>query len=166
MTGYVATRWYRAPEIMLNWMHYNQTGTPWTGYLVPYWYHVRYIWGSQKWRWGSRRKHCFSSLRKHTKRGYFSCSRKVEFFRLCDLIGFLLILNVFFHIHILPEDIGFIILTFNITCENPPFPPVRNLCPFVNSLFLFAITVFWLSPPMKPFNCGEGFSLFFSINNA
>lgn len=27
MTGYVATRWYRAPEIMLNWMHYTQTGT-------------------------------------------------------------------------------------------------------------------------------------------
>ena len=27
MTGYVATRWYRAPEIMLNWMHYHQTGT-------------------------------------------------------------------------------------------------------------------------------------------
>ena len=26
MTGYVATRWYRAPEIMLNWMHYNQNG--------------------------------------------------------------------------------------------------------------------------------------------
>ncbi|UYV67171.1 MAPK14 [Cordylochernes scorpioides] len=26
MTGYVATRWYRAPEIMLNWMHYTQTG--------------------------------------------------------------------------------------------------------------------------------------------
>ncbi|KAK5986938.1 hypothetical protein GCK32_010868, partial [Trichostrongylus colubriformis] len=25
MTGYVATRWYRAPEIMLNWMHYSQT---------------------------------------------------------------------------------------------------------------------------------------------
>ncbi|XP_037016610.2 mitogen-activated protein kinase 11 isoform X6 [Artibeus jamaicensis] len=25
MTGYVATRWYRAPEITLNWMHYNQT---------------------------------------------------------------------------------------------------------------------------------------------
>ena len=23
---YVATRWYRAPEIMLNWMHYKQTG--------------------------------------------------------------------------------------------------------------------------------------------
>lgn len=27
MTGYVATRWYRAPEIMLNWMHYTQNGT-------------------------------------------------------------------------------------------------------------------------------------------
>uniref|UniRef100_A0AAY5KIG4 mitogen-activated protein kinase n=1 Tax=Esox lucius TaxID=8010 RepID=A0AAY5KIG4_ESOLU len=27
MTGYVATRWYRAPEIMLNWMHYNMTGS-------------------------------------------------------------------------------------------------------------------------------------------
>ncbi|CAG0888505.1 unnamed protein product [Cyprideis torosa] len=26
MTGYVATRWYRAPEIMLNWMHYNHRG--------------------------------------------------------------------------------------------------------------------------------------------
>lgn len=26
MTGYVATRWYRAPEIMLNWMHYNNSG--------------------------------------------------------------------------------------------------------------------------------------------
>lgn len=26
MTGYVATRWYRAPEIVLNWMHYGQTG--------------------------------------------------------------------------------------------------------------------------------------------
>ncbi|KAJ8302160.1 hypothetical protein KUTeg_021147 [Tegillarca granosa] len=25
MTGYVATRWYRAPEIVLNWMHYGQT---------------------------------------------------------------------------------------------------------------------------------------------
>lgn len=23
----MATRWYRAPEIMLNWMHYNQTGS-------------------------------------------------------------------------------------------------------------------------------------------
>ena len=27
MTGYVATRWYRAPEIMLNWMHYSQAAT-------------------------------------------------------------------------------------------------------------------------------------------
>ena len=26
MTGYVATRYYRAPEIMLNWMHYGSTG--------------------------------------------------------------------------------------------------------------------------------------------
>ncbi|KAJ6659862.1 hypothetical protein lerEdw1_018318 [Lerista edwardsae] len=25
MTGYVVTRWYRAPEVILNWMHYNQT---------------------------------------------------------------------------------------------------------------------------------------------
>lgn len=35
MTGYVATRWYRAPEIMLNWMHYNQTGIAYPGYLGP-----------------------------------------------------------------------------------------------------------------------------------
>ena len=26
MTGYVATRYWRAPEIMLNWMHYNKQG--------------------------------------------------------------------------------------------------------------------------------------------
>lgn len=26
MTGYVVTRWYRAPEVILNWMHYNQNG--------------------------------------------------------------------------------------------------------------------------------------------
>jgi p38 MAP kinase len=26
MTGYVATRWYRAPEIMLKWMHYTKAG--------------------------------------------------------------------------------------------------------------------------------------------
>lgn len=26
MTGYVMTRWYRAPEVILNWMHYTQTG--------------------------------------------------------------------------------------------------------------------------------------------
>ncbi|XP_051495224.1 mitogen-activated protein kinase 14 isoform X3 [Apus apus] len=31
MTGYVATRWYRAPEIMLNWMHYNQTAFSFIG---------------------------------------------------------------------------------------------------------------------------------------
>jgi len=30
MTGYVATRWYRAPEIMLNWMHYDQTVDIWS----------------------------------------------------------------------------------------------------------------------------------------
>lgn len=27
MTGYVATRYWRAPEIMLNWMHYGREGT-------------------------------------------------------------------------------------------------------------------------------------------
>lgn len=27
MTGYVVTRWYRAPEVILSWMHYTQTGT-------------------------------------------------------------------------------------------------------------------------------------------
>nr|XP_046252946.1 STKc_p38 domain-containing protein isoform X3 [Scatophagus argus] len=27
MTGYVVTRWYRAPEVIFNWMHYSQTGT-------------------------------------------------------------------------------------------------------------------------------------------
>ena len=26
MTGYVATRYWRAPEIMLNWMHYGKQG--------------------------------------------------------------------------------------------------------------------------------------------
>ncbi|KPP69328.1 hypothetical protein Z043_111932 [Scleropages formosus] len=25
MTGYVVTRWYRAPEVIFNWMHYSQT---------------------------------------------------------------------------------------------------------------------------------------------
>ena len=30
MTGYVATRWYRAPEVMLNWMHYNETMDIWS----------------------------------------------------------------------------------------------------------------------------------------
>ena len=27
MTGYVTTRHWRAPEIMLNWMHYTQKGS-------------------------------------------------------------------------------------------------------------------------------------------
>lgn len=35
MTGYVATRWYRAPEIMLNWMHYNQTGDAFSQHKNP-----------------------------------------------------------------------------------------------------------------------------------
>lgn len=30
MTGYVATRWYRAPEIMLCWMHYTQNVDIWS----------------------------------------------------------------------------------------------------------------------------------------
>ena len=30
MTGYVVTRWYRAPEIMLNWMHYNNSVDIWS----------------------------------------------------------------------------------------------------------------------------------------
>ncbi|KER28958.1 hypothetical protein T265_04336 [Opisthorchis viverrini] len=30
MTGYVATRWYRAPEIMLNWTHYNEQVDIWS----------------------------------------------------------------------------------------------------------------------------------------
>ncbi|XP_065185369.1 mitogen-activated protein kinase 14B-like [Sycon ciliatum] len=30
MTGYVATRWYRAPEIMLNWMHYTEGVDIWS----------------------------------------------------------------------------------------------------------------------------------------
>lgn len=30
MTGYVATRWYRAPEIMLQWMHYRSTVDVWS----------------------------------------------------------------------------------------------------------------------------------------
>lgn len=45
MTGYVATRWYRAPEIMLNWMHYTQTGKVWgrsiTNTLFSSWHLVR-----------------------------------------------------------------------------------------------------------------------------
>ena len=34
MTGYVATRWYRAPEIMLNWMHYNHTVDLWFVFVL------------------------------------------------------------------------------------------------------------------------------------
>jgi p38 MAP kinase len=30
MTGYVATRWYRAPEIILSWMHYHQSVDMWS----------------------------------------------------------------------------------------------------------------------------------------
>ena len=30
MTGYVATRYWRAPEIMLNWMHYNKQVDIWS----------------------------------------------------------------------------------------------------------------------------------------
>ncbi|KAK0146280.1 Mitogen-activated protein kinase 13 [Merluccius polli] len=37
MTGYVVTRWYRAPEVILNWMHYSQTGK--TTIDVVYYYH-------------------------------------------------------------------------------------------------------------------------------
>ncbi|XP_077876245.1 mitogen-activated protein kinase 13 isoform X2 [Ictidomys tridecemlineatus] len=34
MTGYVVTRWYRAPEVILSWMHYNQTGSGQTGQVT------------------------------------------------------------------------------------------------------------------------------------
>ncbi|CAO2601280.1 Mitogen-activated protein kinase 12, partial [Lemmus lemmus] len=30
MTGYVVTRWYRAPEVILNWMRYTQTVDIWS----------------------------------------------------------------------------------------------------------------------------------------
>ncbi|XP_057676783.1 STKc_p38 domain-containing protein isoform X3 [Corythoichthys intestinalis] len=30
MTGYVVTRWYRAPEVIFNWMHYSQTVDVWS----------------------------------------------------------------------------------------------------------------------------------------
>ena len=30
MTGYVATRYWRVPEIMLNWMHYNEKVDMWS----------------------------------------------------------------------------------------------------------------------------------------
>lgn len=35
MTGYVVTRWYRAPEVILNWMHYTQTGKPIRPFFTP-----------------------------------------------------------------------------------------------------------------------------------
>eukprot|EP00069_Balaena_mysticetus_P000560 bmy_14624T0 len=35
MTGYVVTRWYRAPEVILNWMHYTQTGEELPGDAAP-----------------------------------------------------------------------------------------------------------------------------------
>ncbi|XP_061760901.1 STKc_p38 domain-containing protein isoform X2 [Nerophis ophidion] len=34
MTGYVVTRWYRAPEIILNWMHYSQTVDVWSAACI------------------------------------------------------------------------------------------------------------------------------------
>lgn len=51
MTGYVATRWYRAPEIMLNWMHYNMTGCRLCVYF--YWstYNCINIQRVQCWGW-------------------------------------------------------------------------------------------------------------------
>lgn len=36
MTGYVVTRWYRAPEVILNWMHYTQTGKTITAVTNPH----------------------------------------------------------------------------------------------------------------------------------
>ncbi len=38
MTGYVVTRWYRAPEVILNWMHYTQTGDLWPNTLCTRWF--------------------------------------------------------------------------------------------------------------------------------
>ncbi|CAL9702501.1 unnamed protein product [Knipowitschia caucasica] len=34
MTGYVVTRWYRAPEIIFNWMHYTQTVDVWSAACI------------------------------------------------------------------------------------------------------------------------------------
>uniref|UniRef100_A0A8C6Q8G1 mitogen-activated protein kinase n=1 Tax=Nothobranchius furzeri TaxID=105023 RepID=A0A8C6Q8G1_NOTFU len=34
MTGYVVTRWYRAPEIIFNWMHYSQTVDVWSSACI------------------------------------------------------------------------------------------------------------------------------------
>lgn len=41
MTGYVVTRWYRAPEVILNWMHYNQTGK--ITRLVPFFFFTLHL---------------------------------------------------------------------------------------------------------------------------
>ncbi|XP_012729591.2 STKc_p38 domain-containing protein [Fundulus heteroclitus] len=34
MTGYVVTRWYRAPEVIFNWMHYSQTVDIWAAACI------------------------------------------------------------------------------------------------------------------------------------
>uniref|UniRef100_A0A3Q3L9Q7 mitogen-activated protein kinase n=1 Tax=Mastacembelus armatus TaxID=205130 RepID=A0A3Q3L9Q7_9TELE len=34
MTGYVVTRWYRAPEVIFNWMHYSQTVDIWSAACI------------------------------------------------------------------------------------------------------------------------------------
>ncbi|XP_047186662.1 STKc_p38 domain-containing protein isoform X2 [Scophthalmus maximus] len=34
MTGYVVTRWYRAPEVIFNWMHYTQTVDVWSAACI------------------------------------------------------------------------------------------------------------------------------------
>ncbi|KAM4737910.1 LOW QUALITY PROTEIN: mitogen-activated protein kinase 12-like [Anableps anableps] len=34
MTGYVVTRWYRAPEVILNWMRYSQTVDVWSAACI------------------------------------------------------------------------------------------------------------------------------------
>ncbi|KAF4526136.1 hypothetical protein B566_EDAN012447 [Ephemera danica] len=52
MTGYVATRWYRAPEIMLNWMHYNQTA-----FSPPHY----------------TRLNCLNTLLSHNKHAFLDC---------------------------------------------------------------------------------------------
>ena len=46
MTGYVVTRWYRAPEVILNWMHYTQTGNRSCPGLCPA--DLREPWGTPK----------------------------------------------------------------------------------------------------------------------
>ncbi|KAI3369471.1 hypothetical protein L3Q82_007686 [Scortum barcoo] len=43
MTGYVATRWYRAPEIMLNWMHYNMTDSSYSEVFTMLHVSLRYM---------------------------------------------------------------------------------------------------------------------------